>query len=301
MELRNINTFLKVAANQNFSKAAEQLGYSQSAVTVQMQQLERELGTKLFERIGKNVKLTPHGEAFIHHANEIVRVTNEAATFAASTGAVQGRLRIGSVSSIATAILPELLLQFYRACPKVEISVITGSLKNLMDMIKSNEIDLFFTLDQKIYGLEWVRPIQRQEDIVFVTSSGNAIGQKERMRLSALIKEPFLLTEMGASYRYELERILAERDLNIKPVMEIGDTETILHLLKKGVGVSFMPMYAVQGSIEEGLLSLIQTDMPTLRMWSQLLYHKNKWVTHQMKMFIEIAQDFFMKRDQNKT
>lgn len=296
MELRNITTFLKVAATQNFSKAAEQLGYSQSAVSIQMQQLEKELGTKLFERIGKNVNLTPHGEAFIYHANEIMRVTNAAASFASSASVPEGRLRIGSVNSIATAVLPDLLLEFYHACPKVETVVVTGSLKSLMDMIKSNDIDLFFTLEHKVYGLEWIRPIQRQEDIVFVTSSENPLVHQKKISLPDLIKEPFLLTEMGASYRYELERILSEKDLIIKPVMEIGDTEAILHLLKKGVGVSFMPMYAVQESMKEGSLSQIQTDMPALRMWSQLLYHKNKWVTPQMNVFINIAQDFFKSR-----
>ena len=73
MELRNINTFLKVAATQNFSKAAEQLGYSQSAVTIQIRQLEKELGISLFERIGKRVYLTERGAEFTSYANEIMR------------------------------------------------------------------------------------------------------------------------------------------------------------------------------------------------------------------------------------
>lgn len=82
MELRNINTFLKVAATQNFSKAAEQLGYSQSAVTIQIRQLEKELGISLFERIGKRVYLTERGAEFTSYANEIMRVTSRASLFA---------------------------------------------------------------------------------------------------------------------------------------------------------------------------------------------------------------------------
>ena len=73
--------FLKVAGTQNFSKAAEQLGYSQSAVTVQIQQLEKELDTQLFERIGKRVYLTEKGQEFVFYANEIMRVTNRALIF----------------------------------------------------------------------------------------------------------------------------------------------------------------------------------------------------------------------------
>ncbi|CVI71741.1 HTH-type transcriptional regulator GltR [Clostridiales bacterium CHKCI001] len=293
MEIRNITTFLKVAATQNFSKAAEQLGYSQSAVTIQMQQLEKELGTKLFERIGKTVSLTSQGERFITYANEIVRVTNEAMAFATDRTIPEGTLRIGSVDSLATAILPNLLLQFHHICPKVEIVIKTDTSDGLIEMIKSNEIDLFLTLDHKIYGTEWIRAMQREEDIVFVTSSKNILASEKKQDLMTIIKEPFLLTEKGESYRYELERMLSENDIDIKPILEIGNTETIIHLLEEGMGFSFLPFFSVRESIEQGNLFQIETNAPTIRMWSQLLYHKNKWVTPQMKIFIAITQKFF--------
>lgn len=295
MELRNIITFLKVAATQNFSKAGEQLGYSQSAVTIQMQQLEKELGTKLFERIGKKIYLTEKGEAFISHANEIIKVTNMAISFSTDTNAPDGILRIGSVDSLATAILPDLLLQFHRACPKVETIIKTGMSSDLIDMIKSNDIDLFLTLDHKIYGSEWIRAMQRKEDIIFVTSRKNPLACDKKIDLQIIIDQPFLLTEKGESYRYGLESILSERDIYIKPVLEIGNTETIIHLLEKGMGVSFLPFFSVKGAINEGRLSQIQTDIHSIQMWSQLLYHKNKWITPQMNVFISIVQDFFEK------
>ena len=81
MEIKNIKTFLKVSATQNFSKAAQQLGYSQSAVTIQIQQLEKELGIPLFERIGKKVYLTEQGENFITYANNIIKAADTALSF----------------------------------------------------------------------------------------------------------------------------------------------------------------------------------------------------------------------------
>ena len=123
MEIRNILTFLKVAGTQNFSKAAEQLGYSQSAVTIQIQQLEKELGTQLFERIGKRVYLTEKGQEFIGYASEIMRVTNEALTFAGEEHTTRGTLKIGGVESTCTALLPELLLQYHRLYPEVEVII----------------------------------------------------------------------------------------------------------------------------------------------------------------------------------
>ncbi len=295
MEFRNIATFLRVAATRNFSKAAEQLGYSQSTVTIQMQQLEKELGTQLFERVGKQVNLTERGEAFILHANEIMRVTNAARTFASNADLTTGTLRIGGVESLCTAILPELLLQFHRVYPKVETVIKTAKTEELINMIKCNDIDLLFTLDQKVYGSEWVRAMQKDEDIVFVTSSRHSFIDGQKIDLQDIIKEPFILTEKGGSYCYELERMLAAQEMEIRPVLEIGNTETIIHLLEEGVGVSFLPLFSVKKAIKHGTLSRIQTDIPTIQMCSQLLYHKNKWVTPQMQAFIKIVQDFYRK------
>ncbi|MCU6396783.1 substrate-binding domain-containing protein, partial [Enterobacter quasiroggenkampii] len=112
-------------------------------------------------------------------------------------------------------------------------------------------------------------------------------GQK--IDLQDIIKEPFILTEKGGSYRYELERMLAAQEMEIRPVLEIGNTETIIHLLEEGVGVSFLPLFSVKKAIKQGTLSRIKTDIPTIQMCSQLLYHKNKWVTPQMQTFIEIV------------
>lgn len=239
--------------------------------------------------------MTEKGEAFISHANEIMKATNMAISFAIDTNVPDGILRIGSVDSLATAILPDLLFQFHRTCPKVETIIKTGMSDDLIDMIKSNDIDLFLTLDHKIYGSEWVRAMQRKEDIVFVTSRNNPLACDKKIDLQTIIDQPFLLTEKGESYRYGLESILSEQDIYIKPILEIGNTETIIHLLEKGMGVSFLPFFSVQGAIHEGRLSQIQTDIHSIQMWSQLLYHKNKWITPQMNAFISVVQEFFKK------
>ena len=138
MEIRNILTFLKVAGTQNFSKAAEQLGYSQSAVTIQIQQLEKELGTQLFERIGKRVYLTEKGQEFIGYASEIMRVTNEALTFAGEEHTTRGTLKIGGVESTCTALLTIIISYYlihngYKLGKKSIVSLLHGGkMKNII-------------------------------------------------------------------------------------------------------------------------------------------------------------------------
>lgn len=289
MEIRNILTFLKVAGTQNFSKAAEQLGYSQSAVTIQIQQLEKELGTQLFERIGKRVYLTETGQEFILHASEIMRVTNEALTFAREDHVPKGKLKLGGVESTCTALLPQLLLTYHRMYPEVEVVIKSGATEDLMDLAKSDEIDLIFTLDKKIYSSQWTCAAERIEDIVFVAANRELAVRRTPYAISELSQEAFLLTETGAAYRYELEQMLSEQEIEIAPILEIGNTETIIKLLKRGMGVSFLPEFTVKQEMEKETLFEIQTDLPKVNMYHQLLYHKNKWMTPQMKVFLELV------------
>ena len=104
MEIRNLVTFLKVTELNSFSKAAEALDYSQSAVTVQIQQLERELGVRLFDRIGKNVSITQYGKNFISYARDIVSAVARAQVFASEETELTGMVQVGTLNSLCQSL-----------------------------------------------------------------------------------------------------------------------------------------------------------------------------------------------------
>ena len=106
MEVRNLVTFLKVTELKSFSRAAEALDYSQSAVTVQIQQLERELGVQLFDRIGKTVSITQYGKDFVSYARDVVSAIARASAFASSDSELSGTVRVGTLNSLLTASFP---------------------------------------------------------------------------------------------------------------------------------------------------------------------------------------------------
>lgn len=287
MEIRNITTFLKVAATQNFSKAAEQLGYSQSAVTIQIQQLERELQTQLFERIGKRVYLTKSGEDFVAYANQIMNAVEQAAAFSGEKNTLKGKLRIGGVESVCTTLIPELILELHEAFPEIELVIRSGTTDELIELAKRNELDFVFTLDKKLNHPEWICASQTAGEIIFAAPKKQNFPA---MSIEELVQKPFILTERGAAYRYELEQLLAEQELRIEPILEIGNTETIIKLLKRGMGYSFLPKCTVRQELENEELVQIQTDFPVVKMYCQLLYHKNKWLTPQMNAFIQLVK-----------
>ena len=287
MELRTIATFLRVAELQSFSRAAEQLGYSQSAVTVQIRQLEQELQTQLFERIGKHVRLTEDGLRLIPRARDILNAVRAAQVSLREPGQPMGRLRIGTAESLLNSVLPPVLLTFSRRCPLVELSTCTGSTQELTQMVRENQVDLIYFLDQKTNVPEWIKAGERRERAFFVSSARHPLASQRAIPLERLLREPLLLTEKGISYRYAMEQLLAAQGVELHPVLETGNTDVIIRLLEE-TGVSFLPEFAIREGVRAGRLAILDALCPEIQMWSQLAYHRNKWVTPQMELLLRL-------------
>ena len=211
MEIRNLITFVRIAEVQNFSKSAEQLGYSQSAVTMQIKQLEEELHTRLFERIGKQVRLTQAGERLLPYALEILNSIKKAESIAQEPEQISGKLRIGTCESYVISVLPPVIMEFSEICPHVEISTQTALVPDLFQMLRQNDIDLLYFMDEKVYFPEWVKVSEQPEKIFFVASSDSALAGKKHISIERLLQEPLYLTEKGISYRYAMEQSLAAK------------------------------------------------------------------------------------------
>lgn len=288
MEIKNLITFVRLTEVQNFSKTAEQLGYSQSAVTMQIKQMEAELQTQLFERIGKHVKLTQAGERLLPYALKILDSVRKAEGIVQEPERISGKLRIGTSESYVTSILPPVIMEFSEICPHVEIITDTALVQELFTMLRQNDVDIIYFLDQKIYFPEWVKVLEQPEHIFFVASSDSELAGKKRISIEQLLQEPLCLTEKGISYRYALEQSLAEKGYELHPFWEVGNTDVIIRFLLKNKGISFLPEYTVQDYIQNGQLTVLDTECEEFVMWSQLVYHRNKCVTPQMAKFMDL-------------
>ena len=289
MELREITTFLQVAQLKSFSKAAKQLGYSQAAVTIQVKQLEKELGVHLFDRLGKQTTLTHQGTVFYQHAASILKELECAKDAVMEASQLTGTLCLGTIESICASIFPPLLKEYHRLYPKVNVRIITDSPGTLLDMMNSNAIDIVYFLDKRMYDDKWIKVLEEPENIVFVSSSRHPIAKRGGLELSEVISQPFILTEKDASYRFILEQYLSAQNLAIRPFLEIGNTEFIINLLRANMGVSFLPCFTILSDIESGCLSPLDVKDFHMQTWRQIVYHKDKWVTREMGAFIQLA------------
>ena len=244
MELRLLTTFLKVAQLQSFSKAAESLGYSQSAVTVQVQQLENELGVRLFDRIGKTVSITHYGQEFIPYARDVVSAAARAVSFTVEERDLTGTLRIGTIESIMTASFGEILPLYHEHCP-------------LSDMLMHKAVAVIYTLDDMGYDAQRIKLFECPQEIVIVASPKHPFAAAKQLKLADLVNEPFVLMPQFNSYRHQFDMELAHQKLSIRPFLELESTSMVMQLLEHNPYLSVLPRYNARRRAEEGRLAIL--------------------------------------------
>ena len=290
MEIRQLATFIRVAQFKSFSRAAESLGYSQSAVTVQIRQLEEELNTRLFDRMGKRIALTDTGERFFSHACDVISQVNQARLSVAATTELHGTLHIGTIESLTCLKLPAVLHRYRQHHPKVSIHITVGEPEELIEQMERGELDMIYVLDEPLYSNNWHKLMEQREEIVFVASAslGEALGGRE-LTTEELVQYPFFLTEQD-NYRRVLNRRLAARRCILTPSLECSDTSFLIRMLEIDRGVSFLPWYAVESSVRQGKLVRLSVADCYISLYRQIFCHKEKWRTREMDEFVRFAE-----------
>ena len=302
MDARNLRTFIKVSELSNFTKAATALGYSQSAVTVQMQQLEKELGIPLFDRIGKNICLTQYGRNFIEYANNVVDAMDKAENFANDSKELHGVIRFGIVDSILDACFIRILPEFNRRYPGVTVSLFVSSAREIEAKMRANELDVAYMLDYKVPSREWVRVREEIEPIIFVANPSHPFADGRKVTMNEIVEQKLILMPQGEGYRYLFDDELLKKNLFVNPEFEISDTMTIFKILETAPEyISMLPEFEVRNAVAQGRLAKINVDTESkLRQWSQLVYMKGKAVTPQLQAFISTVEELLPPlRDEN--
>lgn len=290
MELRNLITFIHVAELGNFTKAAEQLGYSQSTVSFQIKQLEEELGCLLFERINHTITLTERGHKLISYAHGIRALMDEFKENLAKEE-LSGSIHIVAPDSICDDMISSHYIDFHEKYPSISIRFTTGDSALMLEMLEHNEADFIITLDSRLHNKDYVIAKEQPLSMHFVSSTNSKFAGKKKLSVKDIINEPFILTEHGQGYRRVLDRELAKMSLEITPVLEIGRTDIITTMIAKNNMVSFLPDFVTKDLVDSGILCYLDVCDIHVDIWKQLIYHKNKWISKSMKTFIDYVKE----------
>ena len=287
MELRNLITFIHVAELGSFTKAAEQLGYSQSTISFQIKQLEDELDCLLFERINHTITLTERGHELVAYAHQVQTLTEDFKESLTKEEECRGHIHIVTPDSVCEDMIYSHYIDFHTKYPHISIKFTTADTSVMFEMLDRNEADAIITLDSHSYRKDYVIAKEELLSMHFVASSKSRFAGKKSIKIQDIIYEPFVLTEYAQGYRRVLDKELAKKSLEITPALEIGRTDMITQILAKSDMISFLPDFVTKKLIESGELCYLDVCDIKVEIWKQLIYHKNKWMSKSLKNMIE--------------
>lgn len=291
MEIRQLKTFTTIAQILSFTKAADILGYAQSSVTTQIQLLEEELRVKLFDRLGKNVYLTPAGEKLQIYAKQILKLAEEAKDVLSTVEGLKGTITIGSVESLCATRFPQIYKKFHERFPEVEVVVKLSGSCNLKELLRENAIDIGFFLDSKLEDSDLVAEIVLDEPMELLAAPCHPLAFRCSVHPNDLNGEALILTETGCSYRMLFEQILSSSRVIPRSVLESGSNQAIKQLTMSGMGITFLPRIAVEDELKHNELVALNWAGPDFHIMTQLVYHKDKWVSPAIKAFFDTVKE----------
>lgn len=291
MDIKNLTTFVHVAELGNFSRAGERLGYSQPSVSVQIRQLEEELGFRLFDRIGHAVRLTDKGREALRYAQAVLRLCQQMSLNSPEDAPLDVLIRLATSDSLSAYLFEDRFPLIRSQLSGIRLSLTTAGTSELFRLLNHNEADLVYTLDSHIYDANYVIAHEEKVGVHFVIARDNPLAQKKHFTKKDLLSQDFLLTEKGMSYRRLLDEWMAKDSMEIHPVLETGRADLICSLVEKGMGVSFLPDYVTRQAAARGAVALMDAEGFEPELWKQLLYHREKWVSPAMQAVIRLLTE----------
>ena len=249
MEIQQARTFLAVAREASFSRAARKLFRTQPTVTMAVQKLEREFGAKLFERVGHGVRLTSAGHALAESIGPLLDQWDGARSrlHGRVDGVLRGRVRVGGSEAAVLYLLPGAIRTFSRRHPRVEVLIRQQDSDATLAMLREGEIDLAVTSLPPASPDVLVRPFGRT-DRILIGPRRHAVHRVKTLTLEALSSHPFILPRPGSTIRKIVEGAFAERNLPLKIALEASGWEMAKRYAGLGLGIAVVPAFCFEHS-----------------------------------------------------
>ncbi|RIX50119.1 LysR family transcriptional regulator [Paenibacillus nanensis] len=263
MDFKSLITFQMIVKYGSFNRAAQEMNYAQSTVTMQMQKLESELGVSLLER-GKEVTLTEAGRLFYDQSLEIVKRLERLQTSLADMKLGEaGHVRIGSTEPTASYRLPQVLKKFMSEYPNIRVSIEISSTPVLSDKILKGDIDFSVSTSPGIGSEFYFEPLL-QEEFVVLMPEDHPLAEKESVMPEDLAGNRLLITASTCPYRRKLEIVMQEKGNIPLDTMEVGSMTALKFYVENGLGIALVPKLLVENepkgttfrTIEGSLISM---------------------------------------------
>lgn len=277
LNLDQLATYRLVVSRGSFTAAADVLGISQPAVSLQIRQLEASLQARLIERTGRGIRPTPAGMTLLEHCEAIEKAVNFAVqSVALHQQEISGTVTLGTGATVCIHLLPAVLLTLRKSWPQLTVGVRTGNTQDIVRAVEENRIDVGLVTLPATGRLLDITPVMTEEFVVISTAERSETASVFTPTLCASI--PLIVFESGSGTRQLIDNWLLSAGKPITPVMELGSIEAIKRMVRAGLGYSIVPRLAVESPQERSGL-VVHSLAPALHRTLGLVMRQDRVIT----------------------
>ncbi len=290
-----LKVFCTVAETKSFTRTSKIVHLSQPAVTLQIQSLEEFFETKLFDKTGKQINLTPSGKILYEHAkhimghyNDVVKEINKL------TGTMKGAVTLGASTTLGNYILPHIITDFKRIHPKIKIKLRIGNTERIEDLMHSGFADFGF-VEGKTSRTSTKTEKVISDQLTLVVHPKHPLTKKRSVSVLELTREPFILREQGSGTRQQIEEFMDHHGINIQDIhvgLIMGSTESIKASVEAGNGIAILSRWAVRKEVEDGRLKTVNLREGGITRELSLIYSKKHHLSHADRELILFIKNY---------
>jgi len=288
MDFDQLETFLAVARDLSFSRAAEKRFRTQPAISSQIRSLEEEVGAKLFDRSGGKVALTAAGKVFQKYVEESLEARRAIINSLQEMERVpRGEIVVGANEATCLHILPEVFASFKKQYPDVGITIHRAERAKILDLIVDNTVD-FGVVSMPVTDNRFTVVAIHRDELVVIAAPGHPLGKAREVRIAEVVKYPLLLPKLGRT-RDTIDALFHERNLKPNVSMELDSSELLKRFVAADVGVGFIARSNVVEDVKAGALASLPIADAHIRRDLGLVFRKDKALSRAALAFIDIA------------
>ena len=292
MNFRKLKIFYETAKHLNMTRVAKEMYISQPSISQSINELENDLGVKLFDRIGKKLYLTHEGEVFLNYTRRILNLYDESIKVIKDFDSNKaGKIVIGASTTIGIYILPEIIRKFSNEYSDIEISLIIENSKIIEGLILDNKIDFAF-IEGDINSEEIIKEVIWKDELVFICGDKSSLKDKGVISGEELKNQKIIMREDGSGTREQAELFLIKNKIKFNTFLELGNTEAIKKSVEANLGIACLSYMVVEDKIKTKDLFLFRLKEGKIERDLSLIIHKDKFLSNNMKSFIERARDY---------
>lgn len=287
MTIKHIRIFVTVYQEESITRAAEQLGMTQPATSLAIRELETHYQTKLFERSGRGIRITPAGQQLYTNAARLLSLYNEMDQEMKNWN-TSGKLRIGSSISIGSCIMPQLISRFSKQYPELEVYVKVDSSDVIEQNVLENKLD-FALIEGAVHSDKLKSIVFLDDELIPICSRFHPLAGADDVEPEELKNEHFLMREPNSGTRQLADSNLALKSFHIEPLWESTSTSALINAVSAGLGISILPKRMLEKQLRMHQVFRFSIKGLDLKRHYSLIYHENKFISPTMQIFFDMT------------